>query len=66
MCASRYVYLVVLIELAAEGNCEVCGGTGRVGGGKQILPVVKGGAPFLTNLHVLKTGLNAARSQSGW
>lgn len=58
------VYLVVLIELTAEGHCEVGGGTGCVVGGKQILPVVKGTASSLTDLHVLETGLHTAGSQN--
>ena len=50
----------MLVELAAEGDGEVGRGVGGGVGGEEAFPAVEGGAPALTDLHVLEAGLHTA------
>lgn len=56
-------YLVMLVELATEGNSEVpgCSAGDGVGGVQGFAAVV--GAPALTDLHVLETRLHTGGSR---
>lgn len=56
-------HLTVLIELTAEGDGEVGGCAGRIVAGKQVLVVVEGSTPALTDLHVLEAGLHTTKQE---
>lgn len=54
-------YLVMLVELAAEGNSEVsCSSTGNcVGGVQRLATVIR--APALADLHILEARLDTGK-----
>ena len=51
-------HLIVLVQLAAEGDCEVGGCTWGVVAGKHIFSILEGAASAFAYVHILEAGLH--------
>lgn len=58
-------YLVMLVKLATESNCEVarCSAGNCIGGVQGFATVI--GAPAFADLHILEARLHAEKEQLG-